>query len=674
MSAATHAPSKTPSDTLRREYEELTERIPVGIYIFRARADGSVAFDYVNTPFCQLLGLDRATVLRDAAHAFQSVHPEEREAFMRFSQESVSRESGKKRESFLWIGRFLVAGKVRWLHIQSLPATDPNGESIRHGVVIDITGRKLLENALREAKREAESANQAKSRFLATMSHEIRTPMNTILGVGETLLASPRLSPKEKQLLEIANRAGNTLMALINDVLDLSKIEAGQLHLEEIVFSPVEEIRQAMAMVSEAAQAKGVALTWATAVHVPSHVRGDPQRLRQILLNLLSNAIKFTEQGSVTLQVEPGQGEQLHFSVADTGIGIPENRLDTIFQPFVQAEESTTRRFGGTGLGLSICCQLVEKMGGEIWVESQVGRGSLFRFTVRLPWIPAEVTERQMATHGTEQPVPCPDPTMTKGITGMWILLVDDVKDNRLVVEAFLDNTPHHVVGAASATEAIRLFESRPFDLVLMDVMMPGMDGLEATRKIRSIESARHRSHTPVIALTANAMKEDREEALLAGCDRHLSKPLRRSSLLEVISLFSRQSPATTDTSSLIAPHAAIMRRHAINPQTLDQLQSETGPGFHPVLAMFLKNFPGRLDALSRAWQAGNREALQQAAHKLKGTAATFGAEQFAGCCAALEQEVMQGGALERIPGMLEGIRVEGERVQQELRRLQNPP
>ncbi|MEO5349867.1 MAG: ATP-binding protein [Magnetococcus sp. YQC-3] len=649
-------------ERLRKELEELTAHIPVGIYQFRMRTDGSISFDFVNEPFCRLLGRDREEVLRDAATAFQAVHPEERAAFVRLNQEA-----GKRRESFFWIGRFLVEGKVRWLQVHSLPSAEPNGEGVWNGVVIDMTERKLLENALREAKREADAANQAKSRFLATMSHEIRTPMNTILGMGETLLASPRLSRKEKRFLEIANKAGNTLLALINDVLDLSKIEAGQLTLEDIPFAPLEEIRQVISMIAATAQAKGVELICSPAANLPSHVRGDPQRLRQILLNLLSNAVKFTERGSVTLQAEPGQGEQVCFSVADTGIGIPENRLDTIFQPFVQAEESTSRRFGGTGLGLSICCQLVEKMGGEIWVESQVGRGSLFRFTVRLPQVKAPVAEMHPATTAAEQHAHPPAVPME---TGMRILLVDDLEDNRLVVEAFLDNTPHQVVGAASGAEAIRLFESDSFDLVLMDMMMPGMDGLEATRNMRRIEAARQTPRTPVVALTANAMQEDMREALLAGCDRHISKPMRRSSLLEVISLYCPQVPGAGTSSGLVTASEPVMISQFINLQTLDRLQSETGPGFQRVLGLFLKNFPDRLEALSSAWQADNREALRQAAHKLKGTAATFGAEQFAGCCALLEQAAAQGTIMTSIPGILEEIMAEGERTRQALQRF----
>ncbi|MBF0399440.1 MAG: response regulator [Magnetococcales bacterium] len=650
--------SRAESDRLRKAYEELTARIPVGIYTFRIRANGSMTFEYVSEPFCRLLGLDRQAVLRDAAHAFKAVHPEELENFIRLNQEA-----GEKRQPFLWIGRFLVAGQVRWIHIESVPRLERSGDSVWNGVVIDITERTLLEQAMRAAKQEAEAANQAKSRFLATMSHEIRTPMNTILGMGEMLLLSPRLSQQEKRFLAIANRAGNSLMALINDILDLSKIEAGQLNLESIRFSPAEEARQAMAIVAETARAKGIALSCSLATDLPAQVQGDPQRLRQILLNLLSNAVKFTEQGRISLQVETGSDDQISFAVSDTGIGIPDNRLDTIFQPFVQAENSTTRRFGGTGLGLSICCQLVEMMKGKIWVESRVGQGSVFRFTARLPWVEAAPAAQAPAgVTGTDQLLPSADPAAS-----LRILLVDDVEDNRLVVEAFLANSPHRIVGATSGTEAIALFNAQAFDLVFMDMMMPGMDGLEATRHIRSIEAARNMSRTPIIALTANAMKEEMEETLAAGCDRHLCKPLRRSSLLEAIDHFARKGSAANPTTTLPTPDGTPTESDAIRLPLLDQLREETGPGFERVVSLFLKNFPARLDALSAAWQAKDWEALRQASHKLKGTSATYGAARFAGCCANLERHVAQGGATEKIPAMLEEILTEGRRVQREL-------
>ncbi|MEO5345376.1 MAG: response regulator [Magnetococcus sp. YQC-9] len=650
------SPRKMMEEELRRSrenYEKLTARIPVGVYKFRCNTQNEISFDYVSERFCSLFGLDREALSHDVMQIFRVAHPEEQEEFLRLTLEIA-----KRREPFLWIGRFVVGGEIRWLQIQSAPNVELIGDTTWDGVVIDITERKGLEEALIGARQEAEAANQAKSWFLATMSHEIRTPMNTILGMGEMLRESPRLSPRERQLVQLANRAGESLLVLVHDILDLSKIEAGQMQLEEIPFLLEIELNQTMAIIREAALAKGLEAVITLDAKLPRQVRGDPQRLRQILLNLLSNAVKFTSQGGIALKVHLVDGGMVQFQVQDTGIGIPKERLEAIFQPFTQGEPSTTRRYGGTGLGLNICQKLVSLMNGRIWVESRPASGSLFY--VQIPLI-AEEEEDLLAPRA----LPPPEAKVVDEVAQPGLLIVDDTDDNRMVILAFLEGGNYQVVEAVSGAEALEKFTAQAFDLVFMDIMMPGMDGLEATRRIRAIESEQKRKRTPVIAVTANAMKEDMERSLAAGCDLHLSKPLRRGEILAVLDRYLARGHLPQEPT-----RAPSLNPQVIDPELLAQLKSETGSGFGRILEIFLKNFPTRLDALRAAWETHDSEGLRQVAHKLKGTSSTFGATRFANACAELEQLSVRQAALTHLQEALDKVLKEAGKMQKRLEAL----
>ncbi len=362
------------------------------------------------------------------------------------------------------------------------------------------------------------------------MSHEIRSPMNAILGMGE-VLAESDLDNNQKRYVHTINNAGEGLLALINDILDLSKIEADQLELEFIPFDPNEIAEGAVAIFKAKALDKGILISNHVDESMPNMVVGDPQRLRQILLNLLSNAVKFTERGSITITVIQTAEKMLQFSVSDTGIGISKDKQQKIFQPFIQADTSTTRRFGGTGLGLSICQKLVEKMEGDIWVESTPKQGSTFYIEIPLNDARAIDTPKQF-----EKPQPLIKSGATR--TKLSILLADDADENNMVIEAFLYDTPYQLTIVEDGLQALEKFKGGSFDLVLMDINMPGMDGHEATKKIREWEENKKLSPTPVIALTANAMKEDIEKTKKSGCSLHLSKPIRKKSLLEAIDSF----------------------------------------------------------------------------------------------------------------------------------------
>ena len=437
-----------------------------------------------------------------------------------------------------------------WIRVSGEVEYDRYGNPVSTwGINQDITDLKKTEQDLIAAKNEALKSSQAKSQFLAHMSHEIRTPMNAIMGMSELLKETP-LNEDQRYYLQIFHKAGEVLMTLINDILDLSKIEAGEVSIENIPFDLRKMMGDVQEMMRPKALEKGIEYSFEIGNGISKHLLGDPTKLRQVLINLVSNSIKFTERGQikVTVAKNPTKKDSLLVSVSDSGIGIPANKQHLIFQKFSQADNSITRRYGGTGLGLAISKSLVELMGGTIWFKSRENIGTTFLFTIpyrEQTYGPAlkPLTHQlsgldfiEEGRAGNEKQLLAAPRDPNKKIR---ILLADDTEDNRILFTHYLKNEPFEIIQAENGLEAVDKVKSGEFDLVFMDVQMPEMDGYAATSIIREWEKETHHSHIPIVALTAHALSDDRQKSLKAGCDDHVTKPFKKDALLKVISRYS---------------------------------------------------------------------------------------------------------------------------------------
>ncbi len=585
-----------------------------------------------------------------------------------------------------------------WADVNIFPVSS-EAQSVTHWVVVirDVSERKASEEALRQrndqvvtakaaieeqaaeleaknaqleaARDDAQRASRAKSEFLARMSHEIRTPLNGVMGAAELLLRT-ELSDNQRQFAEICRSSASGLVELVSDILDFSKIEAGRMDVERVPFTPRETVQDVINTLRPAASAKGLRVEFTIDDAMPVHLLGDPTRIRQLLINLVGNAVKFTASGSVSVtvkrEVDQSGTALARFNVTDTGLGISADRMDRLFKSFSQVDTSTTRQYGGSGLGLAICKRLAELMGGDIGVNSEVGAGSTFWFTVPLVELPAESAPPKSSI---------PHAPAAGGIRrGQRVLVAEDNKVNQLITRELLKQEGLDVCIVEDGMAAVEAWRSGSFDLILMDWHMPRMDGLEASQRIREAEQQSGRPRTPIIALTANAITGDREQCLAAGMDGYVSKPINSAALNAAVEQAMAGAPFAIRAAHTPAPETSPMpsTNDPARPIDLDAaLERCMGHEavLNEVLDEFRKQLSSDIEVISthvRAGPGADVPLATRAAHTLKGSAGNVAAARLQSLAGQIE-EAGRRSTLAAAEPLLPELSAEAERCLQQI-------
>ena len=636
----------------------LTQNAPVGILQTDAKGD----YLYVNERWSELAGLTLGEAKGEGWSS--ALHPDDRirvlEAWAAFAR--------GEREFTLEYRFVHKNGTLAWVAGRAVALRDSAGQQDGYlGTVADISERKELEAQLTVARDQALEASRLKSEFLANMSHEIRTPMNGVLGMAD-LLMDTSLNEEQKQMGQVIRGSAENLLTIIDDILDFSKIEAGKLRIESADFNLRAQIEQVLALLAPRAMAQGLTLASDLPPHLPPGLSGDAGRIQQVLVNLMGNAVKFTEKGGVTLAVRPLRSARpdyyaFRIEVRDTGIGITAEQKARLFQPFSQADGSTTRRYGGTGLGLAIAQQLLQLMDGRIGLESAAGQGSVFWFELELPLVKESAPRLEaggikpaLAVHA-----------------GARILVTEDNTANQLLIRLQLNRLglSHEIVSDGRA--AIERLASGDYAAVLMDCQMPLLDGYETTQQIRAGAAGVRQPKIPIIALTAHAMASDREKCLASGMDKYLSKPIRLEELQQVLqSLGVVSLPSETPEKPAKPPVSAVLE-----PAQLAQLSALPGRQGSALLddlvAMALKELPVDIVRLHALVEQRTGAELVQLAHRLAGSAASLGAVSLRVTLQAMEQAGRKGDWSDA-ESLRPGLDHQWHLVRDALQKLSHPP
>ena len=609
---------KRSEDTLQQStafIESLFEHLPNMVFVKDAK---NLRFVRFNKAGEELLGYPRSELLGKNDYDF---FPREEADFFTAKDRETLRKSG-----LTDIPEEPVQTKakgVRILHTKKIPICDVKGvPQYLLGISEDITERKAADQALVKARMAAEEASKTKSDFLANMSHEMRTPLTAIVGISDYLLRTD-VRGEQRELVQRCMHAADGLLRLIEDLLLAAKTESGTLHLVTESFPLRNIVVEATNLLRTEAERKHLTLVLELSPTLPTHVRGDAHRIQQVLLNLIRNAIKFTEQGQITVTVTAASDScrthLIQFTVADTGVGIDAAQCSMIFDRFTQADSHANRQYGGVGLGLSISKRLVELMGGRIWIESEKGKGSRFSFTVPLQNQPQEESQVQTILPPPTQVVRTQSRASAGSLRGLDILLAEDSIESQEIVRLYLRSTPHRLHCANSGNRVLTLFKEGHYDLVFMDLHMPEMDGLTATRHIRAWETAQGRARCPILALTANGMLEAQRESLEAGCDDFLTKPIKMEPLLAAIQ---RYIPVET------------AQDHSADRSPLDEALDVMRP-------KFLANRRGDVATLQAALDSLDFERIRTIGHHIKGLAGSYGLEAIGTIGNAIEEAAL---------------------------------